>query len=516
MTIILSTLNARYAHASLGLRYLLANMGPLQAQTQLQEFVIGAKTTDLVEKLLAWQKPGEKLIIGLGVYIWNVEESTRLVALLKRVAPEVVVILGGPEVSHETSDQEIIRLADFVVTGWGEITFPELCKQIIHGPQPLMKIHAGVQAKLDELALPYSLYSDDDIKNRTLYVEASRGCPFKCEFCLSALDKTAWPFEIDRFLAEMEALHARGARLFKFVDRTFNLNIKTSLKIMQFFLDKLEANPEDPVFAHFEVVPDHLPDALKEGIQKFPSGSLQFEIGIQSFNPEVQARISRKQNNEKAAENISWLCQHSSAHLHVDLIAGLPGETVESFALGFNRLYALQPHEIQFGILKRLRGTPIIRHTAEYGLVFDPYPPYTILANKDVPFAEMQKLIRFARYWDLVANSGRFTHTLPAILGELPFENFMDLSDWIYAKTDATHRIALDRLANLVSKWLQEERGMSVAQVLAIVSSDYAGDAKHKQGAEKALAAKLAEASNAAKTATAKATPQRQSRHLAA
>lgn len=510
MTILLTTLNARYAHASLGLRYLLANMAELQAQTHLQEFVIGAKTTDLVEKLLSWQKRGNKLIIGFGVYIWNVEETTKLVALLKRVAPEVIVILGGPEVSHETGEQEIIRLADYVITGWGEVSLPDLCRQILRGPQPLMKIHAGVQAKLDDLVLPYSLYTDDDIKNRTLYVEASRGCPFKCEFCLSALDKTAWPFDIDQFLVEMEQLHARGARLFKFVDRTFNLNIKTSLKIMQFFLDKLEANPADPVFAHFEVVPDHLPDALKDGIKKFPPGSLQFEIGIQSFNPEVQARISRKQNNEKAAENISWLIEHSEAHLHVDLIAGLPGETVVSFALGFNRLYALKPHEIQFGILKRLRGTPIIRHTEEYGLMFDPYPPYTILANKDVPFEQMQRLIRFARYWDLIANSGRFTHTLPTILGELPFENFMALSDWIYIKTDATHRIALDRLANLVSKWLQEERDMTSEQVNAIVTSDYAGDAKHKQGSEKITKQSLH------KDVQAKSTPQRQARHLAA
>ena len=127
MTILLTTLNARYAHASLGLRYLLANMGELQAQTHLQEFVIGAKTTDLLEKLLSWQKVDEKLIVGFGVYIWNVEETTKLVALLKRVAPEVIVILGGPEVSHETGDQAIIKLADYVITGWGEVTLPDLC-----------------------------------------------------------------------------------------------------------------------------------------------------------------------------------------------------------------------------------------------------------------------------------------------------------------------------------------------------------------------------------------------------
>lgn len=499
MTILLSTLNARYTHASLGLRYLLANMGELQEQTVLQELVIGGRTVDAVERLLS-HRPR---IIGFGVYIWNVEETTRLVAMLKRVAPEVVIVLGGPEVSYETNEQAIVQLADYTITGWGDVTFPQLCKQILHGPKPLMKIHAGVQPPLNDIALPYALYTDEDIAHRTLYVEASRGCPFKCEFCLSSLDKTAWPFDLDRFLGELEALHARGARLFKFVDRTFNLNIKSSLKIMQFFLDKLAAQPDDPVYAHFEVVPDHLPDALKDSIRQFPPGTLQFEIGIQSFNPEVQTLVSRKQNNEKAAENIRWLCQHSHAHLHVDLIAGLPGEDIDSFARGFDKLIAIAPHEIQFGILKRLRGTPIIRHTEPYRLIFDPAPPYAILATDRIDFTTMQRLVRFARYWDLIANSGRFALTLPSILhrmdGDSAFANFMALSDWIYKKTDATHRIALERLAALVTQWLVE-RGMPEEQAAALVRSDYAGQVKGNK--------RVAPAESLL--------PQRQARHLAA
>lgn len=498
MTILLFTLNARYTHASLGLRYLLANMGELQAQTRLQEFVLGARTTDVVEKLLA-HKPR---IIGFGVYIWNVEETTKVVALLKRIAPDVVIVLGGPEVSYESAEQKIVQLADYLITGWGDVTFPDLCKQILNGPKPLMKTHAGVQPPINDIKLPYDLYSDEDIAHRTLYVEASRGCPFKCEFCLSALDKTAWPFDLDTFLGELETLHARGARLFKFVDRTFNLNIKSSLRIMQFFLDKLAANPDDPVYAHFEVVPDHLPDALKEGIMKFPAGTLQFEIGIQSFNPDVQTLVSRKQNNEKAAENIRWLCENSHAHLHVDLIAGLPGEDVASFARGFDRLVALAPHEIQFGILKRLRGTPIIRHTEEYGLIFDPYPPYTILATDRIDFDAMQQLVRFARYWDLVANSGRFAHTVPLILRDAPFANFMKLSNWLYASTDATHRIALERLAVLVTQWLIEQ-GVDAEQATAVVRSDYAGQANVKIKAQAV-----------AKTKADHAAPHRQARHL--
>ncbi|MES2295597.1 MAG: DUF4080 domain-containing protein [Pseudomonadota bacterium] len=495
MTILLATLNARYAHASLGLRYLLANMGALQECTRLQEFVIGTKTTEIVEKLLA----SNPKIIGFGVYIWNVDDTTKVVAMLKRVAPHVVIVLGGPEVSYEAGEQAIVQLADYLVTGWGDVTFPKLCGEILNGPKPLMKIHAGIQPPMAEIKLPYALYSAEDIAHRTIYVEASRGCPFKCEFCLSALDKTAWPFALDTFLAELESLHARGARLFKFVDRTFNLNIKTSLKIMQFFLDKLEAHPDDPVYAHFELVPDHLPDALKESISKFPAGALQFEIGIQSFNPEVQALVSRKQDNNKAAENIRWLSEKSQAHLHVDLIAGLPGEDMASFARGFNKLIALKPHEIQFGILKRLRGTPIIRHTEAFGLVFDPSAPYTILATNLIDFSTMQRLVRFARYWDLVANSGRFAHTLEHMLRDAPFENFMAFSDWIYSKTDATHRIAMDRLARLVGEWLQAQ-GMDQQSATRLLSTDYGGRG----------------GSTADSAASPVSAPARQARHLAA
>jgi radical SAM superfamily enzyme YgiQ (UPF0313 family) len=495
MTILLSTLNARYAHASLGLRYLLANMGPLQEQTRMHEFVIGAKTTEVVERILA-HKPR---IVGFGIYIWNVEETTKVVAMLKRVAPEVIVVLGGPEVSHETNEQAIVKLADYVVTGWGDVTFPKLCGEILDGPKPLMKVHAGVQPPMAGITLPYQLYSDEDIAHRTIYVEASRGCPFKCEFCLSSLDKTAWPFPLDVFLAQLDELYVRGARLFKFVDRTFNLNVKTSQRIMQFFLDKIAAAPNDPVYAHFELVPDHLPEALKETIAKFPPGALQFEIGIQSFNPEVQALVSRRQDNAKAADNIRWLCEHSHAHMHVDLIAGLPGEDVASFARGFDQLVGLGAHEIQFGILKRLRGTPIIRHTEPFGMVYDSYPPYTVLATNLVDFPTMQRLVRFARYWDLVANSGRFAHTITRILGDAPFENFMAFSDWMYTRTDATHRIALDRLANLVKDWLQL-RGMEREEAAALVASDYAGRMDNRGEKDKPAAV----------------APERQLRHLAA
>lgn len=449
--IVLATLNARYAHASLGLRYLLANLGELRPRAQLREFIIGQKAEDIVEALLA-ERPR---ILGLGVYIWNVEETTRIVAQLKALAPEVIVVLGGPEVSYEGAEQRICQLADYVISGWGDVTFPELCTQLLAGETPPAKFIPGRQPPLGEIALPYAEFSEHDLRQRYLYVEASRGCPFTCEFCLSALDKTAWAFPLDAFLAELETLYRRGARTFKFVDRTFNLKIDTSLAILDFFLAKLEAAPDDPVFAHFELVPDHLPERLKATIARFPPGSLQFEIGIQTFDPEVQARISRRQKNDRAEANLAWLREHSRAHLHVDLIAGLPGETVEQFAKGFDRLVALRPQEIQFGILKRLRGAPIARHTAEFGLKFNPDPPYNVLATNAIDFATFQRLSRFARYWDIVANSGRYTRTLPVLLGEAPFARFLAFSDWLYAQTAQTHALAQERLVHLLFDYLQ-------------------------------------------------------------
>jgi len=283
-------------------------------------------------------------------------QTCALVRVLRQLRPGLKIVLGGPEVSHETDGQEVVALADHVITGWGDTSFPALCRALLFGPQPLMKMLAGVQAPLAQISLPYGEYAADDLAHRTLYVEASRGCPFKCEFCLSSLDKTAWAFDSDRFLGELGILYTRGARRFKFVDRTFNLKIDSSVRILQFFLDRLaeqgcSGSPGAGLFVHFEVIPDHLPERLRAMIAQFPPGVLQFEVGIQSFNEEVQKRISRKQDNALTVANLRWLQQHSHAHLHTDLIFGLPGESLQSFADGFDRLYALRPHEIQLGLL---------------------------------------------------------------------------------------------------------------------------------------------------------------------
>lgn len=463
--IIISTLNARYIHASLGARYLYANMGELQAVTEIQEFIINTRPIDIAEKLLS----SNPKIIGLGVYIWNVVQTTELVALLKSISPETIIVLGGPEISFETNEQLITKYADYVITGQADLAFTKFCEDSLNGILPEDKIIPAELPKLDQIKLPYDVLTQEDIDNRVIYVEASRGCPFKCEFCLSSLDKTAVPFNLDLFIDELQKLYDRGVRSFKFVDRTFNLKIENSIRILNFFLDKLD----NDLFLHFELIPDHLPEKLKDIIKKFPEGRLQFEIGIQSFDPDIQKTISRKQNNSKSEENIKWLVNETTAHLHTDLIVGLPGESLQTFAKGFDNLVALQPHEIQVGILKRLRGTPIIRHTFDFQLKYNPIAPYNILKSRDVTFDDMQRMSRFARYWDLIANSGRFKNSLPVLLAETPFKNFMALSDWLFDTTDQTYKISLNRLFTLLYNAMTSCLGISETQAALVLTEDY-------------------------------------------
>jgi len=451
--IVLVTFNARYAHASFGLRYLLANLGELSERASILEFDINQRPVDALEVVLA-QAPR---IVGVGVYIWNAEQSLQLVADLKRVRPDVLVVLGGPEVSHETDRQEICQLADYVIAGEADLAFAELCRQLLGGTPPRTTLIPAPLPQMDRLALPYELYDAQDVAHRVIYVEASRGCPFTCEFCLSSLDVPVRNVPLGPFLHEMQKLLDRGVRHFKFVDRTFNLNLNISGAILRFFHERYRPG----LFLHFEMIPDRLPAALRELIRQFPAGALQFEVGIQTFNEEVAARIIRRQDNARLADNLRFLREQTGVHVHADLIVGLPGEDVQSFAAGFDRLVALGPQEIQVGMLKRLRGTPIVRHDAQWGMVYSPHAPYEVLQTGQIDFGLMQRLRRFSRYWDLIANSGNFVETAPMVWagGRSPFWSFLSLSDWIFQRVGRQHGIALQRLAELLFQFLLEQTG---------------------------------------------------------
>jgi radical SAM superfamily enzyme YgiQ (UPF0313 family) len=549
--IVLTTLNAKFIHAAFGLRYLMANLGELKPRACLAEFDINQRPLDIAEVLLA-QNPK---IIGFGIYIWNIEQTVEVIAAIKRVRPEIKIILGGPEVSYETEEQPIVQLADHVITGEADLKFAEVCRVLLEGRAgsplpagpmiankrraedcaPYPKIIPAELPDFPQIALPYELYTDDDLAHRIIYVEASRGCPFTCEFCLSSLDIPVRQAPLDKFLGEMQKLLDRGLKQFKFVDRTFNLNVATSRTILEFFLARYQPGH----FFHFEMIPDRLPESLREIIARFPPGALQFEVGIQTFNEEVGGLIKRRQNYDKLTDNFHFLRRETGVHIHADLIVGLPGETVESFGTGFDRLIALGPQEIQVGILKRLRGTPIVRHDAEWRMIYNPQPPYEILQNKLIDFATMQRLRRFARYWDMVGNSGNFIESTPLIWNNnllqvgrassraeidsedrlagslvLPtaFAGFLRFSDWLHARTHRTDGIALTRLMELLFEFLTAELHLDPKLVAETLWRDYRRGGRHdKPGFLKLF---LTEEKIVPLRKTKSTLPKRQARHL--
>lgn len=440
MKIVLATLNARYAHASFGLRYLRANLGKFREESKICEFTIKKNPDEIATEILA-QNPE---LVGFGVYIWNTIQTHEVIRRLREKKPNLLIVAGGPEVSFETETQAIYQDLDYVFKGEADFTFSEFVHQYFDkSERPQSKIIGPSLPKIDQIVLPYQEYTDEDLRHRTLYVEASRGCPYKCEYCLSSLDISVRNFTLEPFLNEMQKLLDRGARQFKFVDRTFNLSPKISTEILKFFLDRIDLG----LFLHFEMVPDRLPEELKELIKQFPAGALQFEIGIQTWNPEVAKNVSRRQNYEKIAENFAFLKNETGVHTHADLIIGLPGETIESFAKGFEQLASLGPDEVQVGLLKRLKGAPLVRHEKTFSMIYDSAPPFQILENKDLNREQIQKLEIFADFWDVLANSGKYPRVMSLIRAKNSlFQTMYEISLSLFTKFGRTHSIHLHEM----------------------------------------------------------------------
>jgi hypothetical protein len=263
------------------------------------------------------------------------------------------------------------------------------------------------------------------------------------------------------------------------------------------------------------MVPDRLPAALREVITRFPKGSLQFEIGIQTFDRDTSARISRRQDLVKLEDNLRFLAEKTEVHVHADLIAGLPGESWQSFAAGFDRLYRMAPHEIQVGILKRLRGAPIARHTEAFEMVYSQSAPYEVLQTSELSFADLARLKRFARAWDLVANRGNFRETCPLLCqGPSAFASFMEFTDWLYQRVGAFKGIALKRLCELALEFLAEQRGVAREIAGPLVAADYGRSGRRMPGFLLEYVDRAGAGQTPVPAAISSATPKRQARHL--
>jgi len=451
--IVLTTINAKWIHPSLALRLLKANLGELENSCEIIELNLRQPLPEKLELLLS----AHPRILGISVSIWNHLATLELLSELEKLwstrnlltqrregaedAEEIfrpIIILGGPEVTHLPPDMEIFKFADYVIRGEGETAFRELCENIL-APGGALRIRPNdiLYNDVTDIKSAYHLYTNEDLANKLTYVESSRGCPFTCEFCLSATDKEVREFPIEPFLAEMDALVNRGAKTFKFLDRTFNLNIPRAIQICDFFLEKLKTRND--LVAHFEMVPSLFTGELVETLSRFPQGSLRLEIGVQTLNAGVSARIGRPSNPEKELETIRLLCNTTNAIIHADLIAGLPGENLASFGEGFDRLWRAlgaglcetdetRRVEIQLGILKLLPGAPISRHNEAFAMRYNPLPPYEVVETAAISANDLQRVKNFARFWELLVNRGLVK--LPT--NENGFEKFMSISDFLF------------------------------------------------------------------------------------
>jgi radical SAM superfamily enzyme YgiQ (UPF0313 family) len=441
--ILLTTINAKWIHASLALRLLAANLGKHKDNCVIEEFAL---RQPLNEKLDGIKKHNAR-IIGISVSIWNLAQTTELLRNLRENQKEdrPIIVLGGPEVSVIDSGAEIFKYADYLIKGEGERLFCELCASLIDNPvkHSSCKIISQTEAlSLTTIQSAYSLYTDEDLQKKLIYVESVRGCPYKCTFCQSGAMQGLQDFPMQDFLKEMDTLIKRGAKRFKFLDRSFNVNIKRAITIMEFFLAVFNARnmQTDGMFVHFEITPSDIPQELLDIMCKFPAGTLRLEIGIQTLNPATQTLIGRKVFAGKELQTVRTICGHTNAIVHADLITGLPDEDLGSFAAGFDSLYACKPAEIQLGILKCLGGTIITAEAEKYGIVYSKQAPYEVIETAALQKSDMDRIKNFARFWELIVNRGAFNDLLPAIFDSEPpdkssvFYTFLKLSDYLLLK----------------------------------------------------------------------------------
>ncbi|HRR33617.1 MAG TPA: radical SAM protein [Kiritimatiellia bacterium] len=447
--ILLVAVNARYSHCAFAPRTLIANLGPLASCASLLESDLEITPLQLAERIAA-RTPR---VVGFSVYLWNVRLIEATVRILRVVAPDMRLAAGGPEL---TDDYPNADLFDAVIAGEGERAFRAFCETVLTGegdpPRSSLLVNKTGE-DLETLALPYDLYTDTDLTQRTVYVETSRGCPFSCAYCTSAGTGLRL-MPLDRLLPAFDKLWRRGLRRFKFLDRSFNAPVKHACEILDFFLNRVT----DDTCLHMEIQPDRLhPDVLSR-LAAFPAGTLHLEVGVQTLTPHVAAAIGRSRDTARTLETVRALARETGATVHADLIFGLPGENEKTFARGFNTLVSVcDPPELQVNWLKGLPGTRFVREARQFGLVFSPEPPYELLCSDAMDFATLSRIQRFARCWELVHNRGHFSEAclrLHALAGGDFYACYQALADYLYAAEGKLFAIARPRLAALLDDFL--------------------------------------------------------------
>lgn len=441
MKILFTAVNAKYIHSSLAARYLYKACRDLPCETEILEVSINNHLIEIANRIFD-AKPD---VLAISCYIWNIELVKLLLPLVQRLLPNCIIVCGGPEVSYETKEfMQCCPMVSYVVRGEGEEAFHALAENLLAGRAAEDIVIPGVArrmkdnfidesyavtvADLDAVPFPYDDADIEALKDRIIYYESSRGCPYSCKYCLSCATRGVRYRSLDKVFAELEYFIRHDVRQVKFVDRTFNADKAHYLPILRFI-----AEQDCRTNFHFEIVAHHIDAEIKEVLKDMPKGRVQFEIGIQSTNLKTLGQISRANPWQEMADNIRTIMAYGNIHLHVDLIIGLPYEDIHSFAKSFNDVYALQADMLQVGFLKLLKGAAMNELTDEHDYVYMPQAPYQVISNKYMSYDQMRRMQIFVDVLELYYNAGRFKYTVKYLINQYggdAYEFFADFTDY--------------------------------------------------------------------------------------
>lgn len=440
MKVTLVAVNSKFIHSNLAVRYLKAYTKDMPYECNIKEFSINDRIERIVQEIML-DKPDA---IALSCYIWNIEYILKISRLIKLIDSNISIILGGPEVSYDGKVYiDGNKYCDYIIEGEGEEIYRELIESFLNPSVNKREIkglyfieqgevvYTGKRELMDmnKIAFPYE--QSENLDNKIVYYEASRGCPFNCKYCLSSTIHGVRFLDIERVKKELKFFIDKKVRLVKFVDRTFNCNHKFAYDIWQFLI-----NQDTETTFHFEISADLLSKEEIELLYSAPKDRFQFEVGVQTTNDEVLSNINRNANFQDIREKVEELLRIRNIKQHVDLIAGLPGEDLNSFKKSFNDLYTVEAEEIQLGFLKLLKGSDMRKESEKWGMVYSPYPPYEILKTKHISYDEIVELKRVDAVLDKYYNSNKFNNILKYFIDiyDKPFNFYHDLGEFCYKK----------------------------------------------------------------------------------
>ncbi|TYS70988.1 DUF4080 domain-containing protein [Sutcliffiella horikoshii] len=490
MKIIATTLNAKYIHTNLAIRYLKAYAEP-EYTVDLVEYTIKDPVMNIVSDLIQ-RKPD---VIGFSCYIWNIEETIKVMSMLKKINPELILVLGGPEVTYDVSEWlDRLTDVDFIVLGEGEITFKQLLHEI-QGERNFESISGlayrdGEDKKispqrnkvdLKELPSPYRFEEDlSQLGKRVTYFETSRGCPFSCQFCLSSIEVGVRYFDREKVKEDIRFLMNNGAKTIKFVDRTFNISRSYAMEMFRFLIDE---HLPGTVF-QFEITADIMrPEVIEFLNQEAPAGLFRFEIGVQSTNDATNELVMRKQNFAKLSRTVTMVKEGGKIDQHLDLIAGLPEEDYHSFKKTFNDVFALRPEELQLGFLKMLRGTGLRIRSNDHGYIYMDQAPYEILGNSILSFDDIIRIKQvedvLEKFWNDHRMDATVEHLVTQVF-ETPFDFFQEFGAYWDKQGWARIGHQLEDLYKRLYSFLQEERPNALFVMETLMKYDYLRHQKFK------------------------------------